>query len=48
MTDKEKTKILKEFAKKITQNQKNMPPKYQKMASEHFWELVDFPQKEKK
>ena len=36
----EKNKILTEFSRKIS-NQKNLHPKYQKLVSEHFWELID-------
>ena len=31
--------VLPEFLKQIAQ-QEDMPPKYQKLASEHFWELI--------
>ena len=31
--------VLPEFFKQIAQ-QEDMPPKYQKLASEHFWELI--------
>jgi len=32
-------KILTDFVEKIS-NQENMPPKYQRLVSEHFWELI--------
>ena len=37
--EKTQAKILTNFVIKIS-NQENMPPKYQKLVNEHFWELI--------
>ena len=39
MRERKKKAILKKFAKKISK-QKDMPPKYQKLVSKHFWDLI--------
>ena len=39
LTEKEQTKILTGFIERIS-DQKDMPPEYQKLANEHFWDLI--------
>jgi hypothetical protein len=39
MRQRKKKAILKKFVKKISK-QKDMPSKYQKLASKHFWDLI--------
>ena len=38
--EQKQQKIINEFFKKINK-QRNVPPEYQKLVSEHFWELID-------
>lgn len=40
MDEETQLKVLTNFAEKLISNQKDIPPKYQKLASEHFWELI--------
>ena len=40
LTDDEE-KILQEFAEKLLENQEDLPPEFQKVIDDHFWELVE-------
>jgi len=39
LTKKKQAEILSGFIEKIS-DQKDMPPEYQKLANEHFWDLI--------
>lgn len=39
MTDEE-SKILEEFKKKLIESQEDLPPEFQKVLDDHFWELL--------
>ncbi len=34
-------KILKEFTEKFISNQKDLPPEFQKVVDDNFWELLE-------
>lgn len=40
MTDEELCAGLDEFARKLVDSQQDLPPEFQKVLDEHFWELV--------
>jgi len=40
LSEEDKSKILENFAKKITEESIDLDPKITKLINEHFWELI--------
>lgn len=38
---KEKEKILRDFANKLVESQIDIPPEFQEVVNENFWDLLD-------
>ncbi len=41
MKTEEEDKILKDFLEKLLNNQKDLPPEFQRVIDNNFWELLE-------